>query len=65
MPARLAPARRLDLLCALEGVGLIEALRGEYPTSALTRRGSQVAADKLDAAALEVQMPDPGKQARS
>jgi ATP-dependent DNA helicase RecQ len=55
----------LDLVRALEGAGLVEASRGEYPTIALTRRGSQVAAGKLDAAALDVQMPSPGKQAKS
>jgi ATP-dependent DNA helicase RecQ len=55
----------LDLLRALEGVGLVEASRGEYPTIALTRRGSQVAAGTLDAAGLDVQMPSAGKQARA
>jgi ATP-dependent DNA helicase RecQ len=55
----------LDLLRALEGAGLVEASRGEYPTIALTRRGSQVAAGKLDAGELDVQMPSPGKQAKS
>jgi hypothetical protein len=55
----------LDLVRAFEGAGLVEASRGEYPTIALTRRGSQVAAGKLDAAALDVQMPSPGKQAKS
>jgi hypothetical protein len=55
----------LDLVRALEGAGLVEASRGEYPTIALSRRGSQVAAGKLDAAALDVQMPSPGKQAKA
>jgi ATP-dependent DNA helicase RecQ len=55
----------LDLLRALEGAGLVEASRGEYPTIALSRRGSQVAAGKLDADTLDVQMPSPGKQAKS
>jgi ATP-dependent DNA helicase RecQ len=55
----------LDLVRALEGAGLVEASRGEYPTIALSRRGSQVAAGKLDAGTLDVQMPDPGKQAKS
>jgi ATP-dependent DNA helicase RecQ len=54
----------LDLLRALEGVGLIEASRGEYPTIAITRRGQQVAAGKLEPAELGVQMPSAGKQAR-
>jgi ATP-dependent DNA helicase RecQ len=47
----------LDLLRALEGAGLVEASRGEYPTIALTKRGSQVAAGKLSAGELDVQMP--------
>ncbi|HEX3765394.1 MAG TPA: ATP-dependent DNA helicase RecQ [Kofleriaceae bacterium] len=55
----------LDLLRALEGAGLVEASRGEYPTIALSRRGSQIAAGKLDASGLEVQMPSPGKQAKA
>lgn len=54
----------LDLLRALEGAGLIEASRGEYPTIALTRRGDQVAAGKVEAGQLDVQMPSPGKKAR-
>ncbi|TMQ18200.1 MAG: ATP-dependent DNA helicase RecQ [Deltaproteobacteria bacterium] len=54
----------LDLLRALEGVGLVEASRGEYPTIAITRRGQQVAAGKLEPAELGVQMPSAGKQAR-
>jgi ATP-dependent DNA helicase RecQ len=36
--------RVLDLLRALEGAGLIEASRGEYPTIKTTRRGDQVSA---------------------
>ena len=51
----------LDLLRALEGAGLIEASRGEYPTIALTKRGSQVAAGKLAAGELDVQMPSASK----
>jgi ATP-dependent DNA helicase RecQ len=54
----------LDLLRALEGAGLIEASRGEYPTIALTRRGEQVAAGALEAGELDVRMPAPGKQAK-
>ena len=55
----------LDLLRALEGAGLVEASRGEYPTIALTKRGGQVAAGTLDAGTLDVQMPSAGKQAKS
>ncbi|HEX7836138.1 MAG TPA: helicase-related protein, partial [Kofleriaceae bacterium] len=54
----------LDVLRALEGAGLVEASRGEYPTIALTRKGSQVAAGKLEVGELGVQMPSPGKKAR-
>jgi ATP-dependent DNA helicase RecQ len=51
----------LDLLRALEGVGLVEASRGEYPTIAITRRGSQVAAGKVEPGDVHVQMPAAGK----
>src|SRR6185295_16710204 len=47
----------LDLLRALEGAGLIEASRGEYPTIAITRRGEQVASGKLEPTEAGVQMP--------
>ena len=55
----------LDLLRALEGVGLIEASRGEYPTIAATRRGDQVAVGRLDVRDLGVQMPVVTKRGRS
>ncbi|HEY0478485.1 MAG TPA: RecQ family ATP-dependent DNA helicase [Kofleriaceae bacterium] len=55
----------LDLLRSLEGVGLIEASRGEYPTIMVTKRGSQVAAGTLDLGELGVQMPAAGKKAGS
>ncbi|TMQ18201.1 MAG: hypothetical protein E6J90_20775 [Deltaproteobacteria bacterium] len=42
----------------------INASRGEYPTIAITRRGQQVAAGKLEPAELGVQMPSAGKQVR-
>jgi ATP-dependent DNA helicase RecQ len=54
----------LDLLRSLEGAGMIEASRGEYPTIALTRRGTQVAAGKVEPGEIDVQMPSPGKQAK-
>jgi len=38
----------LDLLRALEGAGLVEASRGEYPTISTTRRGDQVAIGSID-----------------
>jgi hypothetical protein len=47
----------LDLLRALEGAGLIEASRGEYPTVTTTRRGDLVAVGKLEGNELGVQMP--------
>ena len=47
----------LDLLRSLEGAGLIEASRGEYPTIATTKRGDQVAIGRIDLAELGIQMP--------
>jgi ATP-dependent DNA helicase RecQ len=47
----------LDLLRALEGAGLIEASRGEYPTITTTRRGDQVAIGKLEPTTAGVQLP--------
>jgi ATP-dependent DNA helicase RecQ len=38
----------LDLVRAVEGAGLIEASRGEYPTISTTKRGDQVAIGQLD-----------------
>ena len=54
----------LDLLRALEGVGLLEASRGEYPTISTTKRGDQVAVGRLDARELGVQMPVVTKRGR-
>jgi ATP-dependent DNA helicase RecQ len=54
----------LDLLRALEGAGLIEASRGEYPTIVTTKRGDQVAIGRLDASDLGIQMPTVTKRAR-
>ncbi len=47
----------LDLLRALEGAGLVEASRGEYPTISTTRRGDQVATSTQDLSELGIQMP--------
>ncbi len=47
----------LDLLRALEGAGLVEASRGEYPTISTTRKGDQVAFGQLDPGDLGIQMP--------
>jgi len=54
----------LDLLRALEGAGLVEPSRGEYPTISTTKRGDQVAIGRLDAADLGIQMPVVAKRAR-
>ncbi|HTL34108.1 MAG TPA: ATP-dependent DNA helicase RecQ [Kofleriaceae bacterium] len=54
----------LDLLRALEGAGLIEASRGEYPTISTTRRGDQVGIGKLDPNELGLQMPTVTKRSR-
>ncbi|MGE0398902.1 MAG: ATP-dependent DNA helicase RecQ [Kofleriaceae bacterium] len=47
----------MDLLRALEGAGLIEASRGDYPTIATTRKGDMVAVGRLDPNELGIQMP--------
>lgn len=49
----------LDLMRTLEGAGLVEASRGEYPTVALTRRGAQVAAGQLDVDGLGLRVTAP------
>jgi ATP-dependent DNA helicase RecQ len=54
----------LDLLRALEGAGLIEASRGEYPTISTTRRGDQVATSTLDLSELGIQMPTARSKSR-
>ena len=47
----------LDLVRALEGAGLLETSRGEYPTIATTRRGDLAAIGKIDLTELGVRMP--------
>jgi len=54
----------MDLLRACEGVGLIEASRGEYPTISTTRKGDQVGIGKLDPNDLGLQMPTVTKRSR-
>jgi ATP-dependent DNA helicase RecQ len=54
----------LDLLRALEGAGLVEASRGEYPTISTTKRGDLVAIGRIDAAELAIQMPVVAKKSR-
>jgi ATP-dependent DNA helicase RecQ len=55
----------LDLVRALEGAGLVEASRGEYPTISTTRRGDLVAIGKLDPNELGVRMPTVTKRSRA
>ncbi|MDQ3368248.1 MAG: ATP-dependent DNA helicase [Myxococcota bacterium] len=55
----------MDLLRALEGAGLIEVSRGEYPTIATTKRGDQVAVGKLDLGDLGIQMPTAASSKRA
>jgi ATP-dependent DNA helicase RecQ len=55
----------LDLLRSLEGAGLVEASRGEYPTLSTTRRGDLVFVGKLDVATLGIQMPTVTKRSRT
>ncbi len=54
----------LDVIRALEGAGLIEASRGEYPTISTTRKGDQASIGRLDVADLGIQMPTQTKRAR-
>ncbi|HSR96983.1 MAG TPA: RecQ family zinc-binding domain-containing protein, partial [Kofleriaceae bacterium] len=55
----------LDLMRALEGAGLIEASRGEYPTISTTRRGDQVAIGRLEPTDIGLQMPSPSRPGRA
>jgi len=55
----------LDLLRALEGAGLVEASRGEYPTITTTRKGDLVGVGRLDPNDLGLQMPTVTKRTRS
>ncbi|HVV87925.1 MAG TPA: ATP-dependent DNA helicase RecQ [Kofleriaceae bacterium] len=50
----------LDLLRVLEGAGLVDASRGEYPTIATTRRGDAAAVGKLDLDTLGLRIIAPG-----
>jgi ATP-dependent DNA helicase RecQ len=52
-----SPQQVLDLVRALEGAGLVEASRGDYPTITCTHRGDLAGIGKLDLAELGVQMP--------
>jgi ATP-dependent DNA helicase RecQ len=54
----------MDLLRALEGAGLIEAARGDYPTISTTKRGDLVAVGRLDPQEAGVQMPTVTTRAR-
>ena len=55
----------MDLLRTLEGAGLIESSRGEYPTIRTTRRGDQTAVGRIDLVELGIQMPTVTKRSRS
>ncbi len=60
------PERQImDLLRALEGAGLIEASRGEYPTISTTKRGDQVGVGRLAPTDLGIQMPVVTKRSKS
>ncbi len=60
------PERQImDLLRALEGAGLIEASRGEYPTISTTKRGDQVGVGRVDPNDLGIQMPLVTKRSKS
>jgi ATP-dependent DNA helicase RecQ len=54
----------LDLLRSLEGAGLVEASRGEYPTITITRRGELAALGKLELSDVGLQLPAAGKSSR-
>ncbi len=53
----------LDLLRVLEGAGLIEVTRGEYPTIATTRRGDAAAVGRLDLDGLGLRIIAPASKA--
>jgi ATP-dependent DNA helicase RecQ len=54
----------MDLIRALEGAGLVEASRGEYPTLSITKRGDLAAIGKLELGDLGIQMPTVQKRVR-
>ncbi|MCE9574522.1 MAG: ATP-dependent DNA helicase [Deltaproteobacteria bacterium] len=54
----------LELIRALEGAGLVEASRGEYPTIATTRKGDQIAIGKGDLDALGFALPVRSKRGK-
>ena len=52
------PAKQvMELLRSLEGAGLVEPSRGEYPTLSTTKNGDLAAIGKLDLVELGLQMP--------
>jgi ATP-dependent DNA helicase RecQ len=53
----------MDLLRALEGAGLIESSRGEYPTVAITARGRQAVDGQVDIDDLAVLVPERRRRA--
>ncbi|HEY5925587.1 MAG TPA: ATP-dependent DNA helicase RecQ [Kofleriaceae bacterium] len=59
-----SPNQIMDLVRALEGAGLVESSRGEYPTISTTRRGDLAGIGKLDINELGLQMPTVTKRSR-
>ncbi len=55
----------LDLMRALDGAGLLESSRGEYPTISTTRKGDLVGIGKLDPNELGLQMPTVRQRSRA
>ena len=54
----------MDLLRALEGAGLVETSRGEYPTLAITRRGRRVADGRESIDDMSLLVSDSGGRSR-
>ncbi len=54
----------MDLLRSLEGAGLVQASRGEYPTMDTTKKGDQVAVGRIDPGELGIRMPVGGGKRR-
>lgn len=55
----------MDLLRALEGAGLVEVSRGDYPTVAITTRGRQAADGHTDLDDIALLVPEPRTRRRS
>jgi ATP-dependent DNA helicase RecQ len=55
----------MDLLRSLEGAGLIESSRGDYPTTSITARGRQAVDGHVDIDGLAVLVPERGRRRNS